>query len=142
MNIITLIGRAGQDPERRTLNSGDPVANFSLATSERWKDASGEKKERTQWHRIVAFGAVADVLAKYVKKGDQVGISGQMTYRKWTDKEGVERMSAEVVVRNGGVTLLGNKARDDEPSSGGARTTGTKENETFTSNELDDEIPF
>lgn len=140
MNIITLIGRAGGDPERRETKSGEPVANFSLATSERWKDASGEKKERTQWHRITAFGAVADVLAKYVKKGDQVGISGQMTYRKWTDKEGVERMSAEVVVRNGGVTLLANKPRGEDSNDESAAP--AKVNDSFTATGLDDEIPF
>lgn len=141
MNIITLIGRAGKDPERRETKGGDAVASFSLATSERWKDASGEKKERTQWHRIVAFGAVADVIAKYVKKGDQVGISGQMTYRKWEDKEGVSHTAAEVVVRNGGVTLLGNKQKSGDGEAD-AEVPAAKQNESFTANDLDDEIPF
>ncbi|MEM7121242.1 MAG: single-stranded DNA-binding protein [Pseudomonadota bacterium] len=101
VNKVILVGNLGRDPEIRRLNSGDPVCNLSLATSESWKDRqSGERKERTEWHRVVIFNPnLCDVAEKYLKKGSKIYLEGQLQTRKWQDQSGQDKYSTEVVVQ-------------------------------------------
>ena len=111
VNKVILLGRLGRDPESRTFATGGKVVSFSMATSESWTDkASGEKKERTQWHRIVIFNeGIAGVAERFLKKGSEVYIEGQIETRKYTDKDGAETEITEIVLRNfrGSLTLVG-----------------------------------
>jgi single-strand DNA-binding protein len=164
VNKVILVGNLGKDPEIRTLNSGDRVANLTLATSESWRDkASGEKKEKTEWHRIVIFNDnLVKVAESYLKKGSTVYIEGSLQTRKWTDNSGAEKYSTEVVLQKfrGELTMLGGRADggsadrdygDGGYSSGGAsgggggggfqRGGGSGPKESFPA-DLDDEIPF
>ena len=110
VNKVILIGNLGKDPEVRRLGSGEPVVNLSLATSESWKDKStGERKEKTEWHRVVIFNEnIARVAEQYLKKGSKVYVEGQLQTRKWTDQSGQEKYSTEVVIQRfrGDLTLL------------------------------------
>lgn len=155
VNKVILVGNLGKDPEIRTLNSGDRVANLSLATSETWRDrTSGERKERTEWHRVVIFNDnLVKVAEQYLKKGSTVYIEGALQTRKWTDQQGAEKYSTEVVLQKfrGELTMLGGRGdgggamRDEGGDFGGysggdrARPSGPKE--SFSA-DLDDEIPF
>ena len=129
VNKVILVGNLGKDPEVRRMTSGDPVVNLSLATSESWKDkASGERKEKTEWHRVVIFNKnLAEVAEKYLRKGSKVYVEGQLQTRKWTDKEGQERYSTEVVLSQfrGELTLLdGREGGSGGGSSGGGSAGG------------------
>ena len=110
VNKVILVGKLGKDPETRTFQNGGKVASFSIATSERWKDKStGEQKERTEWHRISVFNEhIIAVVETYLKKGAKVYIEGQLETRKWTNKDGVEKFSTEVVLKpyRGVLTML------------------------------------
>ena len=110
VNKVILVGNLGRDPEIRTMQNGDKVCNLSLATSERWKDRnSGEMQERTEWHRVVLFDQrLVDVAERYLKKGSKVYVEGQLQTRKWTDQQGVEKYSTEVVLQRfrGELTML------------------------------------
>jgi single-strand DNA-binding protein len=152
VNKVILVGNLGRDPEIRTLNSGDRVANFSIATSETWRDRnSGERKERTEWHRVVIFNDnLVKVAESYLRKGSKVYIEGALQTRKFQDKTGAERETTEVVLQKfrGELTMLDGKgdgggARDGGEfggySAGPRQASGPKE--TFTA-DLDDEIPF
>ena len=97
VNKVILLGNLGRDPETRYTTGGDAVTNLRIATSEQWKDKSGEKQERTEWHSVVLFGRTAEIAAEYLKKGRSVYIEGRLQTRKYTDKEGVEKYSTEVV---------------------------------------------
>ena len=100
VNKVILIGNLGRDPEVRTLQNGNKVANLNLATSESWRDKStGERKEKTEWHRVVIFGNLADIAEKYLKKGSKVYVSGSLQTRKWTDQSGAEKYTTEVVLQ-------------------------------------------
>jgi single-strand DNA-binding protein len=140
MNMALLIGRLGGDPEIRTLNSGDRVANFSLATEERWKDrTSGEKKSRTTWHRVVTFvPGTVKFLDEYVGKGDLVQVVGVIRNEEWQDQQGQKRQVTKIAVSGPGhriEKLAGVRTSDDDPQSGAGDQTGF-------SPDLDDEIPF
>lgn len=121
VNKVILVGTLGQDPEIRYAPNGGAIANISVATSESWNDRnSGEKKEVTEWHRVVIFGKLAEIAAEYLRKGSQVYFEGQLRTRKW-EKDGVERYSTEVIIpQMGGVMqMLGGKKHDgDQPQSG------------------------
>ena len=146
VNKVILIGNLGKDPEVRSFQNGGQVCSFSLATSENWKDKStGERREKTEWHNISIFSdGLVRVAQQYLKKGSKVYIEGQLETRKWQDKEGKDRYTTEVVLRNFASTLVmldgrrdggaseigGGGSRDSMPASGG---------QSF---ELDDEIPF
>ena len=104
VNRVTLLGNIGKDPEVRETKSGN-IANLTMATSERYTDKSGQKQEKTEWHNLVVFGKLADIVAKYVKKGDKLYVEGSITTRKWEDKEGNTRYTTEVKVRD--LTMLG-----------------------------------
>ena len=115
VNKVIIVGTLGNDPEVKYSASGSAIANLSVATSEQWKDkTTGEKKEQTEWHRVVIFGKLAEVAGEYLRKGSQVYIEGQLRTRKWTDSNGVDRYTTEIVIQQmGGVMqMLGGK-RDD-----------------------------
>lgn len=119
VNKVILIGHLGRDPETRTMQSGDIVVNLSVATSESWKDkATGEKKERTEWHRVVIFNqGIAKIAERYLKKGAKIFIEGQLETRKWTDKDGAEKYVTEILLRpfRGELTMLSTSGRDGPP---------------------------
>ena len=143
VNKVILVGNLGKDPEVRRMTSGDPVVNLSIATSESWRDkASGERKEKTEWHRVVIFNKnLAEVAEKYLRKGAKVYVEGQLQTRKWTDKDGAEKYSTEVVLQNfrGELTML--DGRNGGEGGGGGRGAGESP-ASFQRDEMDDEIPF
>ncbi|MEK9895186.1 MAG: single-stranded DNA-binding protein [Burkholderiaceae bacterium] len=142
LNKVTLIGHLGRDPESRTMNNGDKVVNLSLATSEKWRDkASGELKERTEWHKVVIFNdRLADVAEKYLRKGSSVYLEGQLQTRKWTDQQGQEKYTTEIVLQRyrGELTMLDGKGA----GGGGGRGGGGQDWQAPVSDDLNDEMPF
>jgi single-strand DNA-binding protein len=128
VNKVILIGNLGRDPETRYTTGGDAVTNLRIATTETWKDKSGEKQEKTEWHTVVLFGRQAEVAAEYLKKGRPVYIEGRLQTRKYTDKEGVEKYSTEVVGDRmqllGGREGGGGSGGDVEFSPGGGSSSG------------------
>lgn len=144
VNKVILVGNLGKDPDTRRMTSGEPVVNLSVATSESWNDkSSGERKEKTEWHRVVIFNPrLAEVAEKYLRKGAKVYLEGQLATRKWTDKDGQERYSTEVVLNRFRGELVMLDARGE--NGGGARIahSGSEAPQSFDRNELDDEIPF
>ena len=131
VNIISLIGRVGKDPEVRHLDSGNAVANFSLATTETYKDKSGDKKEETQWHNCVAWGKTAEVVEKYVHKGDQLYLSGKLVYEQY-EKESVKHTVAKIRIDK--MVMLGGKRSAAEVER--AVTTPDVSNEPEPENDL------
>jgi single-strand DNA-binding protein len=121
VNKVILIGNLGKDPESRTSQDGQKIVNFTLATSETWNDrASGERKERTEWHRVVVFNdRIGDVVERYVRKGSKVYVEGALQTRKWTDQSGQERYTTEVVIGrfNGQLTMLDGRGGDGPPAA-------------------------
>ena len=152
VNKVILVGNLGRDPEVRSMNSGDKVCNLSVATSESWNDKNtGERQERTEWHRVVIFDQrLIDVCEKYLKKGSKLYIEGQLQTRKWTDQQGIEKYSTEVVLQRfrGELTMLDSRGSSNfdsdqaisqnTPGSAfeGGNVSGASDNN------LDDEIPF
>lgn len=115
VNKVILIGHLGKDPEMRYTAAGAPIANFSLATSESWKDKqSGEKTDKTEWHNIVMFDKVAEIAGQYLKKGSLVYLEGKLQTEKWTDKEGNDRYTTKIIANQ--MTMLGGKAEGEKPS--------------------------
>jgi len=112
INKVILVGNAGKDPETRYMPSGGAVVNLTLATSENWTDKSGEKQERTEWHRLVIFGKLADIAAEYVRKGMQLYIEGSLRTRKWQDKEGRDNYTTEIIVNE--FQMLGGRGERSE----------------------------
>ncbi len=110
VNKVILVGNLGKDPELRYTKSGEPVANFSVATNEKWKDKQGNKQERTEWHRIVVWGKTAENCAQYLAKGRSVYLEGSLQTQEWTDKQGVKRQTTEI--RAYSVQFLGSKDDD------------------------------
>ena len=136
-NLVILIGNVGQDPEIRYTQQGAAVANLSLATSENWKDQSGEKQERTEWHKLVAWREKAELINQYVHKGDKIYIEGSLQTRSWEDKEGNKHYTTEIVVRN--IEFLGSRQQGGdapEEEHAGAAAGGSS------SADLDDGLPF
>ena len=158
VNKVILIGNLGRDPEVRRLNSGDPVVNFSVATTESWRDkASGERKERTEWHNVVIFNeALGKIAEQYCRKGSKVYLEGQLQTREYTDKDGNQRKASEIVLQRfrGELTLLDSRGRgegEDRPGTSSSATFGRtspmeKKPATVgggrTSEAIDDDIPF
>lgn len=158
VNKVILVGNLGRDPEVRHTQDGKPIVNLSIATSESWRDRNtGERKEKTEWHRVVIFNEnLAKVAEQYLKKGSTVYIEGQLQTRKYTDKDGVEKYSTEVVLQNfrGELTMLGGRPGSGEGagSQGGGDDFGATSpmdrpragggaKPSF-SRDLDDEVPF
>ncbi|KJY82036.1 single-stranded DNA-binding protein [Vibrio galatheae] len=122
VNKVILVGNLGSDPEVRYMPNGSAVANITIATSESWRDkATGEQREKTEWHRVALFGKLAEVAGEYLRKGSQVYVEGQLQTRKWQDQSGQERYTTEVVVQgyNGVMQMLGGRAQGGAPAQGG-----------------------
>ncbi|MBM4222375.1 MAG: single-stranded DNA-binding protein [Gammaproteobacteria bacterium] len=149
INKVIIVGNLGSDPEVRYLASGDPVANISIATSESWKDKqSGTTQERTEWHRVVIYGKMADIASKYMRKGSKVYIEGSLRTRKWQDKNGQERYTTEIICND--LQLLDSKGgpgdqhsdySSEAPSSSRRNDSGYSSMSSH-HNELSDELPF
>ena len=148
LNKVLLIGRLGADPEIKQMVNGKSIARFSLATSNTWKDKNtGERKEKTEWHRVVIFNeGLVNVVQQYVKKGTQVYIEGQLTTRKWKDeKSGLDRYSTEVVLQgfNSSFKILSSKnSQIANPQENISEKSSLPNDKSTLSNDLDDEIPF
>jgi single-strand DNA-binding protein len=166
LNKVTLIGNLGSDPEVRTIAGGNRVANFSLATSRTWNSASGERQEKTEWHKCIVWNSkgaqLADVVEKYVHKGDKLYVEGRIEYRQWTDKEGQTRYTTEINVRElimlssrsgggdgeGDASPRGARAPAVKAKTAGAANTGegggSEEFEDFPGAlaDQDDDLPF
>ena len=156
VNKVILIGNLGADPETRFLPSGDAVANIRIATTDNWKDKSGDKQEHTEWHRVSFFGKLAEIAGEYLKKGSPVYIEGRIRTRKWQDKEGQDRYSTEIVADR--IQLLGSRggaaggesmpreAREPRGGDGGGNGSGAKpaakKGGGASFDDLDDDIPF
>ncbi|MDO8465325.1 MAG: single-stranded DNA-binding protein [Gallionella sp.] len=108
VNKVILIGRLGKDPETRYMTNGEAVTNATLATSENWKDKSGEKQEKTEWHNLVFYRRLAEIAGEYLKKGSQIYVEGKLQTRKWQTKEGQDRYTTEIIVNE--MTMLGGKS--------------------------------
>ncbi len=159
INKVILVGNVGTDPEIRNTNDGREIASFSLATSESWKDKNtGEKKDKTEWHRLVVFSqGLVGIVKNYVKKGSKLYIEGQLQTRKWTDNSGVDKYTTEIVLQNFNSTLQildsnrdSNRSgasaggnydnHDSAPKSAGSKN--NKNNDSGFNEDLDDDIPF
>lgn len=149
INKATLLGHVGRDPEIRNMSNGDAVATVSLATTEKWKDKNGERQEKTEWHRLVFFGKLADIVDKYVHKGSLIYVEGKLTTRKW-EKDGVERYTTEI---NCNEMKLLNKVDGDNDSRREERTREPRREEPRRESrpapkrsndfeDFDDSIPF
>ena len=145
LNKVLLIGRLGADPEIKQMVNGKSVARLSLATSQSWKDKNtGEKKEKTEWHRIVVFNeGLVNVVQQYLKKGAQVYIEGQLSTRKWKDEQtGQDKYSTEILIQgyNSSLTMLGGTSQNNIASQDIKQN--IDDNNTASQNDLDDDIPF
>ncbi len=153
VNKVIIVGNLGRDPETRFMPSGGAVCNVSIATSRNWKDkASGERKEETEWHRVVFFDRLAEIAGEYLKKGSSVYIEGRLQTRKYTDKDGVEKYSTEIIAQE--MQMLGGRGGDDSErgsgqersSGGGARSqssgSAAPKRTSTEFDKLDDDIPF
>jgi single-strand DNA-binding protein len=141
VNKCILVGNLGKDPEIRRTQDGRPIVNLSIATSESWRDkATGERKEKTEWHRVTVWNeGLAKVAEQYLKKGAKVYIEGQLQTRKWVDKDGVEKYSTEIVLQGFGGSLVMLDSRDAGRTTESAQS---KPRAVPVSEEMNDEIPF
>ena len=159
VNKVIVVGNLGRDPETRYMPSGDAMTNIAVATTDKWKDkASGEQKEATEWHRIAFFGKLAEIAGQYLKKGSQVYIEGKLRTRKWTDKDGVEKDTTEIIADSmqmlGSRPGMGGSAPMDEGGFGGgaavagatrapaAAASRTPAKQAPNLSDMDDDIPF
>lgn len=142
VNRVILIGNLGKDPETRYMPNGDPVTTITLATTDTWKDKNGEKQSKTEWHRIIFYRKLAEIVGEYLKKGRSIYVEGRLETKKWTDKAGIERYTTQIVAED--MKMLGNNpnAKQDDsdqptPSNAGA---GGSNDGGFDG--MDDDIPF
>lgn len=159
VNKVIIVGNLGRDPETRYMPSGDAIANIAVATTDKWKDkATGEQKEATEWHRISFFGKLAEIAGQYLKKGSQVYIEGKLRTRKYTDKDGVEKFSTEIVAdtmqmlgsrqgMGGGASMdeggySNNSAPAPRQNSSGASRPAAPSRPAPNFSDMDDDIPF
>ena len=143
LNKVMLIGRLGQDPEVRSTQDGRSLCTFSLATSENWNDkTTGEKREKTEWHRVVVFNeGLVNIIQQYVKKGSNVFIEGQLQTRKWEDKDGIEKYTTEVVLQGFNSTFKMLDSKNSGSSENFSQDNSIEDVKEFDS-EIDDDIPF
>ncbi len=145
VNKVIIVGNLGRDPEVRYMPDGGAIANISVATTDSWKDKSGEKQERTEWHRVAFFGKLAEIAGEYLKKGSQVYVEGSLRTRKWQDKEGKDRYTTEIVAdrmqmlgsRGGGSEAMSQEAPAKEHAASKSEGKGGGGIE-----DLEDDIPF
>jgi single-strand DNA-binding protein len=146
VNKVILVGNLGADPEIRRTQDGRAIANLRLATAESWKDKNtGERKEKTEWHRVVIFNeGLCKVAEQYLKKGAKVYVEGQLQTRKWTDKDGAEKFSTEVVLQGfgGALTMLDGRRAVEQPADQEQEPAPARKVARKASAEMDDEIPF
>lgn len=151
VNKVILIGNLGKDPETRYMSNGDAVTNITLATTDNWKDKNGEKQEKTEWHRITFYRKLAEIAGEYLKKGKSVYIEGRLETRKWTDKQGVERYTTDIIANDmkmlggGGKSDRGDSSQDDGFEQGKSSTPGRSHSNMPTGtgfDDMDDDIPF
>jgi len=155
VNKVILIGNLGRDPETRYMPNGEAVTNVTIATSETWKDkTSGERQEKTEWHRVTFYRRLAEIAGEYLKKGSQVYIEGRLETRKWQDKDGKDRYTTEIIANE--MKMLGSRSgqgdasgreRDFEPAAAGPAGEGrsggaAKKKPTEQFSDMDDDIPF
>ena len=158
VNKVILVGNLGKDPESRFLPDGGAVCNFSIATTDKWKDKSGEQQERTEWHRVSTFAKLAEICGEYLKKGSQVYVEGRLQTRKWQDKEGKDRYTTEIVADK--MQMLGSRsgmggggadsegggggrpAREPMAASSGAKPAAGAKKGGGAFEDMDDDIPF
>lgn len=139
VNKAILIGRLGKDPDIRYMSDGTAVANVSLATSEQWKDRNGEKQEKTEWHRLTAYRKLAQIIGEFLKKGSQVYFEGRLETRKWTDKEGIDRYTTEIIVDK--MKMLDTRNQSPQPAqAGNATQPQPPAGNGF--DDMEDDIPF
>ena len=152
VNLVIILGNLGNDPEVRYMPNGEPVANLSIATSETWNDKNtGEKREKTEWHRVVAYRRTAEIIGQYTRKGSKLYVEGKLQTRKWTDNNGVDRYTTEIIADS--VQLLDSR-RDDQSGQQGYQQQGYQQqrpqpprhpqdgNPPPTQDSFDDDIPF
>lgn len=150
LNQAQIIGHLGKDPDVRYMPNGDPVTTFSVATTDKWKDkASGQLKEATEWHRIVAYGRLAEICGEYLRKGSLAFVQGKIATKKWTDKEGIERYTTEIRAESlrmlsGRPDSLDRPAQGSAPSAPPRSATGNPNSDPQPANQshADDDIPF
>lgn len=149
LNKVQIIGNLGRDPEVRHTSDNRSIANLTLATSESWEDKAGQRQEKTEWHRVVVFGKLAEIVEKYLKKGDSVYFEGKLQTRKWQDKDGQERYTTEVVVDRGGqMVMLGKSSggrgasAPDDSSFGDSAPMASNTAKVSNEPAFDDDIPF
>jgi len=153
VNKVILVGNLGKDPESRFLPDGGAGCNFSIATTDKWKDKSGEQQERTEWHRVSTFAKLAEICGEYLKKGSQVYVEGRLQTRKWQDKEGKDRYTTEIVADR--MQMLGSRAGGSDSMSrgepkeatssgggGGKPAAAAKKGGGASFDDMDDDIPF
>jgi len=142
VNKVILIGNLGKDPDTRYMSNGDAVTRITLATTDTWKDKSGEKKEKTEWHTVVFYRKLAEIAGEYLKKGRSVYVDGRLETKKWTDKNGVERYTTQIIADD--MKMLGNRPADDQQQSNQSTTTTASAGATQSSgfDDMDDDIQF
>lgn len=143
INKVILVGHLGKDPETKYMPSGGAVTNITLATSENWKDkTSGEKQEKTEWHRVVFFNKLAEIAGEYLKKGSQVYVEGSLRTRKWQNKEGVDQYTTEIVANE--MQMLGGKTANSDPAARSSNKPARQEKPSDMDAPFDDDsdIPF
>ena len=139
INKVIIVGNLGADPDTKSMPSGNMVANFSVATSESWNDRdTGERQEKTEWHRVVFFGRLAEIADQYLRKGSQVYVEGKLQTRKWEDRDGNERWTTEIVGNQ--LEMLGERMSAGSSQSNNMDQSTSKSN--FNDDEFDDDIPF
>lgn len=144
INKVILVGNLGKDPEVRYMQNGDAAANFSIATSENWKDKNtGQINEKVEWHNIAAFGKLAEICGEYLRKGSQVYVEGRLQTRKWQDKSGNDRYTTEVVIDKGGVMqMLGGMDKGGQSAKPQAPKQAPQQAQNTPDPDFDDDIPF
>jgi len=136
LNQVQIIGRVGNDPDIKELDNGITIAKFSVATTEKWKDKSGETKEHTEWHKVVIFGRLSDVVKNYVSKGSLLYLSGKLKTNKYTDENGAEKYSINVVADT--MKLLGGNSKDSNSNKSKQQKSANQQSDDY----FDDDIPF
>ena len=152
VNKVILIGNLGKDPDIRYMPGGDAVANITLATSETWKDKTGVKQEKTEWHRVTFYRKLAEIVGEYLKKGSSVYVEGRLETRKWTDKTGTDRYTTEIIAnemrmlgsKSGGSSSEGENKNNEtsSPKDSAVNNNNTTANHNSGFGDMDDDIPF
>ncbi|MEY4021702.1 MAG: hypothetical protein RI960_714 [Pseudomonadota bacterium] len=154
VNKVIIVGNLGRDPETRYMPSGDAMTNIAVATTDKWKDkASGEQKEATEWHRIAFFGKLAEIAGQYLKKGSQVYVEGKLRTRKWTDKDGIEKYSTEIIAdtmqmlgsrqgMGGGSASMDDGGYGSAPAKAASAGARAPAKQAPSMSDMDDDIPF